>query len=648
MEGSREYGEPLLPHTNLHSRSAFLSVDHSDIPSEDKDPLSLPAHIMGALMLPEDHDDRGRQTFVDPKQPLKLKIVKKGWVMDWQIYTQSPFHTLLHMPAMRFSMIFFMTYITFYASFALFYLLMREECVDGIHHFSHAFYFSVQTSATIGYGGELTPNPNCLWVNLIVTLQTVASLMLDYSMLGIVYARFSSPTLRAWSIRFSKSMFMHMADDRLLLSIRVGNVRSKTILNPTAKMLLAMEIDKGDCDADGDGQPLCLVDLKAHMSSEAEACLSLGLPATVSHVIDDDSPLANLSIQTMAARHMEIVALLNATDAMTSHTVEARHSYLAEDIVLNGQPHGVRRRDDGRLVVDYTCFCARASGDLTLDDAKLTFETASPGFLDSPGVARGVAAQQAEAEARSMGSDELGMPDDDAVPPSMRSPGHSMDAGEAPSGLPGPSSRPPPRRSESGRSRDLVRGGGGSSRRWDSEIALDLDHTALPRLAVGQEDPGRRRSIADMSFRTESFAAIRQQLVSTTTTPPARRLTRTPSPSALHSPSRSSSGTPMGQPHPLHTQQHAHGGFDPACTSSFNMGGHSHSLVAVPEEGSPENAVVPLAREKSAASQQLVLSPQLHDRLVKLCSSVIADRHADQMVKEEAMLLRCEIYEMHE
>lgn len=30
------------------------------------------------------------------RQPLKLKIVKKGWVMDWQIYTQSPFHTLLH------------------------------------------------------------------------------------------------------------------------------------------------------------------------------------------------------------------------------------------------------------------------------------------------------------------------------------------------------------------------------------------------------------------------------------------------------------------------------------------------------------------------------------------------------------------------
>lgn len=58
-------------------------------------------------------------------------------------------------------------------------------------------------------------------------------------------------------------------------------------------------------------------DLKAHMSSEAEACLSLGLPATVSHVIDDESPLANISIQTMAARNMEVRASYEAGRCMS-------------------------------------------------------------------------------------------------------------------------------------------------------------------------------------------------------------------------------------------------------------------------------------------------------------------------------------------
>lgn len=334
------------------------------------------------------------------------------------------------------------------------------------------------------------------------------------------------------------------------------------------------------------GSKCCLVqDLRAHMSTEAEACLSLGLPATVSHVIDDHSPLANISIQTMAARHMEvrtppplaaclpgvlpswptplrsacppapprgtqpmsthavaaspsyaaqltllvsllrlctriswptpdrlrragppvarghmstllqIVALLSATDAMTSHTIEARHSYLAEDIVLNGQPHGVRRRDDGRLVVDYTCFRKRASGDLTLDDARLNFETQSPIFLDSPGVAHGVAVQQAEADSRSMRlPDEGALPDDDAVPEhGSRSPRSSLDAPR--SSQMGPSPRQP-RRSESGHSRELGRSRGSSQRRWDTELALDLDHTALPRVVVSADAPDRRRSIA--------------------------------------------------------------------------------------------------------------------------------------------------------
>ena len=59
-------------------------------------------------------------------------------------------------------------------------------------------------------------------------------------------------------------------------------------------------------------------------------------------------------------------------------------------------------------------------------------------------------------------------------------------------------------------------------------------------------------------------------------------------------------------------------------------------------------AALPQVPESTAASQHQVLSQQMHDRVVKLCSSIIADRHADQLVKEEAMLLRCELYEMEE
>jgi hypothetical protein len=174
-----------------------------------------------------------------------------------------------------------------------------------------------------GYGGELTPNPNCWPINCLITFQTICSLMLDYTMLGLVYARcaatcsslmycarcavqllswqfcsvnshfrrircvkcnqvcrFSSPVLRAWSIRFSKNLFMHVMNDKLMLSLRIGNVRSKTFLNPSARLLLAMEVD--DQQQSGhpeDGKPLCLVvrqPTRMHtVLGAAEACTRL-------------------------------------------------------------------------------------------------------------------------------------------------------------------------------------------------------------------------------------------------------------------------------------------------------------------------------------------------------------------------------------
>lgn len=92
-----------------------------------------------------------------------------------------------------------------------------------------------------GYGGELTPNPECTALNLLVALQTVISLLLDYSLLGLVYARFSSPTQRAASIRFSQSFYMSLIGGHLVLTTRLTNVRRQCVLNSSVRLLLALE-----------------------------------------------------------------------------------------------------------------------------------------------------------------------------------------------------------------------------------------------------------------------------------------------------------------------------------------------------------------------------------------------------------------------
>jgi hypothetical protein len=111
----------------------------------------------------------------------------------------------------------------------------------------------------------MTPNPDCIALNLLITLQSVAALLLCYSLLGIVYARFSSPTQRANSIRFSKSLYMALDGGHLVLSARVSNVRRQTVLSPTVRLLLALEVAP-DADAAG-GAPLCLMARSASLAA---------------------------------------------------------------------------------------------------------------------------------------------------------------------------------------------------------------------------------------------------------------------------------------------------------------------------------------------------------------------------------------------
>lgn len=58
--------------------------------------------------------------------------------------------------------------------------------------------------------------------------------------------------------------------------------------------------------------------MQAHLISEAEAYPSLHLPATVSHAIEDRGPLASISVQTMAADHMDVCTTWRLTTWMAA------------------------------------------------------------------------------------------------------------------------------------------------------------------------------------------------------------------------------------------------------------------------------------------------------------------------------------------
>src|SRR5471032_3317938 len=79
------------------------------------------------------------------------------------------------------------------AVFALAYLL-----VGGVEHarpasFADAFFFSVQTMGTIGYGAMY---PGSAAANVVVVVESIVSLLLTAMSTGIVFAKLSRSTAR--------------------------------------------------------------------------------------------------------------------------------------------------------------------------------------------------------------------------------------------------------------------------------------------------------------------------------------------------------------------------------------------------------------------------------------------------------------------
>ncbi|GFH09560.1 uncharacterized protein HaLaN_04730 [Haematococcus lacustris] len=86
--------------------------------------------------------------------------------------------------------------------------------------------------------------------------------------------------------------------------------------------------------------------------------LKLGLPATITHVIDAHSPLYDLSLGQMEAAEMELLCFMSGTDPMTSNLLQSRHSYTPADIRVNERFVGINLQTNarGKLGLDFTNF----------------------------------------------------------------------------------------------------------------------------------------------------------------------------------------------------------------------------------------------------------------------------------------------------
>jgi len=238
--------------------------------------------------------------------------------------TWAPYQQLLTISWVGFLGLVALLYLALNVVFALAYMLCGDDALigPGAHmlgeNFARAFFFSVQTFATIGYG-QL--GPNGLAPNLIVTLEALVGLMYQALATGLLFARFARPTA---SILFSRQAIVAPYNDSKALMFRIANRRRNEIIELEAQVLFSAMY------ADGRGGT---VRRYTPLTLERNRVTFFPLSWTIVHPIDPESPLAGQSAQSLSSAEAEILVLLSGIDETFEQTVHTRSSYRAEEIV---------------------------------------------------------------------------------------------------------------------------------------------------------------------------------------------------------------------------------------------------------------------------------------------------------------------------
>jgi inward rectifier potassium channel len=235
------------------------------------------------------------------------------------------------------------TYAAINAAFALLYLA-GGDCITGAQpgSFGDAFFFSVQTFSTIGYG---VMAPKTAYASAVVTLEAFIGLITVAMATGLMFAKFSRPTAR---VLFSDKIVIGVRNGKPTLMLRMANERGNDIIEASFRVTIL----KPEITPEGD-KIRRLHDIKLVRDETPLFAISF----TAFHTIDETSPLYGETAASLQAEAMRFIVTVTGLDSTFAQTIHARHIYEAPDVAWNARFVDVLSNlPDGRLQVDLAKF----------------------------------------------------------------------------------------------------------------------------------------------------------------------------------------------------------------------------------------------------------------------------------------------------
>ena len=251
------------------------------------------------------------------------------------------YHWLLTTGRWNFAALLLGGYLGINILFALAYMVCGgiENMAKG--SLSDAFFFSVQTMATIGYGRMV---PVGLGANLLVTAEAGIGLFGIAVAASLMFARFTRPTA---GVRFSIHAVVQRFDGKPTLMFRIANERVARINEAYIYLVLARQ------EKTAEGHVIRrLRDLETLRSFTPV----FELTWTVMHVIDEKSPLFGCTPDSLQQSETSLAVVFTGHHEGFQSQVHARHTYDCDHITWDHRFADLIQRDEGKVILDYSSF----------------------------------------------------------------------------------------------------------------------------------------------------------------------------------------------------------------------------------------------------------------------------------------------------
>lgn len=259
---------------------------------------------------------KGSGRMLNPDGTYNVKRINTKF--DW-------YHHLVTCSSIHFIVYVLLFYIVFNAVFALAYNVIGIENLQGVRaqgdisNFWAAFFFSIQTFTTVGYGAV---HPVGYSANLLAATEALLGILSISVVSGILFGRF---TQKKESILFSKNAVITDLKGQKTFQFRIANSRSAELIELNAKCVFSMFKEENN-------------ERKRHyftLDLERDYLMLFPLNWTLVHPITEKSPLYQLTKEELAEREAEVVILVSGFDDSAKQMIYSKYSYISKDIHLD-------------------------------------------------------------------------------------------------------------------------------------------------------------------------------------------------------------------------------------------------------------------------------------------------------------------------